>query len=45
MKNVNSDNLIYGHKGNSPGLNFDEFDNALALIDKMRDGKISRCKK
>ena len=26
---------------NTPDLNFDEFDNAFALIDKMRDGKIS----
>ena len=40
-KKVNSDDLIYRYKGNTPDLNFDEFDNALALIDKMRDGKIS----
>ena len=40
-KKVNSDDLIYRYKGNTPDLNFDEFDNALALIDKIRDGKIS----
>ena len=33
-KKVNSDDLIYRYKGNTPDLNFDEFDNALALIDK-----------
>ena len=27
-------------KGNTPDLNFHEFDNALALIGKIRDGKI-----
>ena len=37
-KKVNS---RYRYKGNNPDLNFDEFDNALALIDKIRDGKIS----
>ena len=40
-KKVNSDYLIYRCKGHTPDLNFDEFDDALALIDKMRDGKIS----
>ena len=40
-KKVNSNDLIYRYKGNTPDLNFDEFDNALALIDKIRDGKIS----
>ena len=40
-KKVNSDDLIYRYKGNSPDLNFNEFDNAVALIDKIRDGKIS----
>ena len=38
---VNSDDLIYRYKGNTPHLNFDEFDNDLALIDKIRDGKTS----
>ena len=40
-KKVNSNDLIYRYKGNTPHLNFDEFENALALIDKIRDGKIS----
>ena len=40
-RKVNSDDLIYKYKGNTPDLNFDEFDNTLALIDKIRDGKIS----
>ena len=40
-KNVNSDDLLYRYKGNSPDLNFNESDNAVALIDKMRGGKIS----
>ena len=40
-KKVNSDDLIYRYEGNSLDLNFDEFDNALALNDKIRDGKIS----
>ena len=40
-KNVNSYDLIYRYKGNAPDLNFNEFDNALSLIDKIRDGKIS----
>ena len=38
---VNSDDLIYRYKGNSPDLNFNEFDNALTLIDKIRGSKIS----
>ena len=40
-KKVNSDDLIYRCKGNTADLNFYEFDDALALIDKIRDGKIS----
>ena len=39
-KKVNSDNLIYRYKGNNLDLNFDEFDNAFDIIDKIRDGKI-----
>ena len=38
---VNSDDLIYRYKGNSPDLNFNEFDNALTLIAEIRDSKIS----
>ena len=40
VKQVNSDDLIYKCKGNTPDLNFDEFDNAFDIIDKVRDGKI-----
>ena len=40
-KKVNSDDLIYRYKGNTPDLNFDEFDNAFDIIDKIRDGKIN----
>ena len=40
IKKVNSDDLIYRCVGNTPDLNFDEFDNAFAIIDKIRDGKI-----
>ena len=40
VKQVNSDDLIYKYKGNTPDLNFDEFDNAFDIIDKVRDGKI-----
>ena len=39
-KKVNSDNLIYRYKGNNLDLNFDEFDNAFDIIDKIRDCKI-----
>ena len=35
-----SNDLIYRYKSNTPDLNFDEFDNALALINEIRDGKI-----
>ena len=37
---VNSDGLIYGYKGNTADFNFDEFDNAFGITDKIRDGKI-----
>ena len=39
-KKVNSDELIYRYKGNIADLKFDEFDNALDIIDKIRNGKI-----
>ena len=39
-KNVNSDDLIYRYKCNNADLKFNEFDNALDIIDKIRDGKI-----
>ena len=38
-KRVNSDDLIYRYKGKIAGAKFDEFDNALDIIDKIRDGK------
>ena len=39
-KNINSDDLIYRYKGNIADVSFYEFDNALDIIDKKRDGKI-----
>ena len=45
-KKINSDDLIYRYKGNTADVKFNEFDNALAIIDKIQDGKIScKCKK
>ena len=38
-KKVNTDGLIYRYKGNTADVNFDKFDNALDIIDKIRDGK------
>ena len=40
-KKVNGNDLIHKYKGNTPDLNFDECNNALPLIDKIRDGEIS----
>ena len=37
---VNSDDLICRYKGNTADVKFDKFDNALDIIDKIRDGKI-----
>ena len=31
---------MYSYKGNSADVKFDEFDNALDVIDKIQDGKI-----
>ena len=39
-KKVNSDDLIYRYKSNIADGKFDKFDNALDIIDKIRDGKI-----
>ena len=39
-KKVNGDDLIYRCKGNIADVNFNQFDNALDIIDKIRDGKI-----
>ena len=32
--------MIYRYKGNTADVNFDKFDNALDIIDKIWDGKI-----
>ena len=40
-KKVNSDNLIYKYKGNTADVKFDEFDNALNIINKIQNGEIS----
>ena len=39
-KKVNSDDLIYRYKGNTADVKFDKFDNALDIMDKIRDGNI-----
>ena len=39
MKKVNHDDLIYRYKGKIADIKFDEFDNALGIINKIRDGK------
>ena len=36
---VNSNDLIYRYEGNTADAKFDEFDNALSIINKIRDGK------
>ena len=36
---VNSDNLVYRYKGNTADEKFNEFDNALDIINKIRDGE------
>ena len=38
---VNSDNLIYRYKVPAADAKFDKFDNALDIIDKIRNGEIS----
>ena len=37
---VNLDNLIYRYKGETPDENFDRYDNALNIIDKIKNGNI-----
>ena len=39
-KKVNLDDLIYRYKGNTRNNKFNKYDNALDLIDKIRNGKI-----
>ena len=38
-KRVNRDDLIYRYKGKLADTKFDEFDNALGIINKIQDGK------
>ena len=38
---VNYDDLIHRYKGNTANVKYDQFDNALSLLNKIRDGKIS----
>ena len=40
-KKVYSDDLIYRYKGNTADAKFDEFDNALNIINKVQNGEIS----
>ena len=39
-KKVTSDDLIYRYKGSITDAKFNKFDNALDIINKIRDGKI-----
>ena len=36
---VNNDDLIYRYKGNIADAKFDEFDNALDIVNKIREDK------
>ena len=38
-KKINRDDLIYRYKGNVADTKFNEFDNALDIINKIRDGR------
>ena len=40
-KNVDTNKLVFKYKGNTPDEDFSTFDNALELINKIRDGEIS----
>ena len=40
IEKVNSSDLIYRYKGNTPDWNFEKFDNIFGVIDKIGDGKI-----
>ena len=39
-KKVGPYDLMYRYKGSTAGAKFNEFDNALSLLGKIRDGKI-----
>ena len=41
QKKVNPDDLMYKYKGPTSGAKHNEFENALNLIDKIREGEIS----
>ena len=38
---VNPDDLIYRYKDKTPDEKFDKYDNALKLIDKIKNGEIN----
>ena len=38
--NVNSDDLIFRYKGNTEYVKFEKFDNALNIINKIKNGEI-----
>ena len=40
-KKVNSNDLIYKYKGNNADTKFCKFDNALGIIDKIKNSEIS----
>ena len=40
-KKVNTDDLIYKYKGNTADEKFDKFDNALNIVNKVKNGEIS----
>ena len=40
-KKVNCGDLIYRYKGDTADEKFDQFENAISFLDKLRDSKIS----
>ena len=40
-KKIDSDDLIYRYKGRTADAKFDKFDNALDIINKIKNGEIS----
>ena len=40
-KKVDTNKLVFKYKGNTPDEDFSKFNNALNLINKIRDGEIS----
>ena len=43
-KKINLDDLIYKYKGKSPNEKFNQYDNALDLINKIKNGEIKLSK-